>query len=305
MDESGGVARRVGRALVLLGAALLLLGNVLWCAVHDAPTLLGVLADIRFWGLSEAFSGDHDSVAALLLLGNALMDAYLFCVAVLALLLLRGGRVRALGPLAAHLLGFSLSVIHWGELAEANDLLVALGVAATIAGAALLARRRPRGGSAPARYGRAAGDVATLGLAFASGVYLYTACCVVTNEFYASGMAKMAEQEGHAVDRAWVALRLAHFVAASALSLLVGLERPGPGGEAGRGRMALRAAGCAALVALMLRGIAEHYSYYSFLPRLQTVTIYLCALCLVGAALERVGSRLDGPAGAAPEWEDG
>ena len=62
--------------------------------------------------------------------------------------------------------------------------------------------------------------------------------------------------------------------------------------------MALRAAGCAALVALMLRGIAEHYSYYSFLPRLQTVTIYLCALCLVGAALERVGSRLDGPAGA-------
>ena len=82
--------RKVGRALVLLGAALLLLGNVLWCAVHDAPTLLGVLADIRFWGLSEAFSGDHDSVAALLLLGNVLMDAYLLCVAVLALLLLRG-----------------------------------------------------------------------------------------------------------------------------------------------------------------------------------------------------------------------
>ena len=54
--------------------------------------------------------------------------------------------------------------------------------------------------------------------------------CVVANEFYASGMAKMAEQEGHPVDRAWVALRLAHFVAASVLSLLVGLERPGPGG---------------------------------------------------------------------------
>ena len=182
---------------------------------------------------------------------------------------------------------------------------MALGVAATIAGAALLARRRPRGGSAPARYGRAAGDVATLGLAFASGVYLDTACCVVANEFYASGMAKMAEQEGHAVDRAWVALRLAHFVAASAVSLLVCVKRPGPGGEAGRGRVALRAAGCAAPAALMLRGIAEHYSYYSFLPRLQTVTIYFCALCLVGAALERVGSRLDGPAGAAPEWEDG
>ena len=95
------------------------------------------------------------------------------------------------------------------------------------------------------------------------------------------------------MDRAWVALRLAHFVAASVLSLLVCLERPGPGGEAGRGRMALRAAGCAALVALMLRGIAEHYSYYSFLPRLQTVTIYLCALCLVGAALERAGSGLE------------
>jgi len=90
----------------------------------------------------------------------------------------------------------------------------------------------------PARYGRAAGDVATLGLAFASGVYLYTACCVVANEFYASGIARMAGREGHAVDRAWVALRLAHFVAASALSLLVRLERPGPRGEAGRGRTA-------------------------------------------------------------------
>ena len=125
---------------------------------------------------------------------------------------------------------------------------------------------------------------------------------MVANEFYAPGMAVVAGQVGHAVDRAWVALRLAHFVAASAVSLLVALERPGSGWEAGRGRVALRAVGCAALVALMLRGIAEHYS---FLPRLQTVTIYLCALCLVGAALERVGSRLDGPAGAAPEWEDG
>ena len=118
--------------------------------------------------------------------------------------------MRALGPLAAHLLGFSLHIIRWGGYTNADTLLVALGVAATIAGAALLARRRPRGGSAPVRYGRAAGDVATLGLAFVSGVYLYTACCVVTNEFYAPGMAAVAEQEGHAVDRAWVALRLAH-----------------------------------------------------------------------------------------------
>ena len=121
---------------------------------------------------------------------------------------------------------------------------------------------------------------------------------MVANEFYAPGMAVVAGQVGHAVDRAWVALRLAHFVAASALSLLVGVERPGPGGEAGRrGRVALRAAGCAALVALMLRGIAEHYRYYGFLPRLQQVTICLCALCLVGAALERVGARLDGDVG--------
>ena len=177
-----------------------------------------------------------------------------------------------------------------------------LGRAARTVPGARLRRARRDLSFGPRRPVRTRGD----GLAFASGVYLYTACCVVANEFYASGIARMAGQEGHAVDRAWVALRLAHFVAASVLSLLVGLERPGPGGEAGRGRMALRAAGCAALAALMLRGIAEHYSYYSFLPRLQTVTIYLCALCLVGTALERVGSRLDGEASrAAPEWEDG
>ena len=298
--------RKVGRALVLLGAALLLLGNVLWCAVHDAPTLLGVLADIRFWGLSEAFSGDHDSVAALLLLGNVLMDAYLLCVAVLAPLWLRRGRARALGPLAAHLLGFSLHIIRWGDYTNAATPLVALGVAALLAGAVLLAGRRPRGGSVPARYGRAAGDVATLGLAFLSGAYLYTACCVGASEFYASEMAVVAGQVGHAVDRGWVALRLVHFVAASALSLLVGVERPGSGGEAGRGRVALRAAGCAALAALMLRGIAEHYRYYDPLPRLQQVTICLCVLCLVGEALERVGAKLDGEASrAAPEGDAG
>ena len=101
-------------------------------------------------------------------------------------------------------------------------------------------------------------------------------------------MAEVTGQVGHAVDRGWVALRLAHFVAASALSLLVGVERPGPGGEAGRrGRVALRAAGCAALGALMLRGIAERYRYYGFLPRLQQVTICLCVLCLVGAGRAR------------------
>ena len=125
---------------------------------------------------------------------------------------------------------------------------------------------------------------------------------MVANEFYAPGMAVVAGQVGHAVDRGWVALRLAHFVAASALSLLVALERPGSGGEAGRGH----AAGCAALVALMLRGIAERYRYYGFLPRLQQVTICLCVLCLVGAVLERAGSRLDGEAfRAAPEGDAG
>ena len=80
------------------------------------------------------------------------------------------------------------------------------------------------------------------------------------------------------------------------VSLLIDVERPGPGGEAG----------CAALGALMLRGIAEHYRYYILLPRLQQVTICLCVLCLVGAVLERVGSRLDGEASrAAPEGEAG
>ena len=293
MDESGGMARRAGRALVLLGAVLLLLENVLSWVGYVIPTLPEVLDDVRLWGLGEALSGERDSIEVYSLLGDVLIDAYLLCATVLAPLLLRGGRERALGPLAAHLLGFSLPIIRRFALVKTEDLLMTLGEVALLAGAALLAGRRPRGGSAPVRYGRAAGDVASLGLAFASGVYLYTACCVVTNEFYASGMAKMAEQEGHAVDRAWVALRLAHFVAASAVSLLVCVKRPGPGGEAGRGRVALRAAGCAALAALMLRGIAEHYSYYSFLPRLQTVTIYFCALCLVGAALERVGARLE------------
>ena len=54
----------------------------------------------------------------------------------------------------------------------------------------------------------------------------------------------------------------------------------------------------------MLRGIAEHYRYYILLPRLQQVTICLCVLCLVGEALERVGSRLE-VSRAAPEGDAG
>ena len=306
MGGGSGVARRAGRALVLLGAVLLLARNVLWYAQTELPAIQEVLADVLLRGPEGALSGEVGRLKTYELLGDVLIDAYLLCVTVLAPLLLRGGRARSLGPLAAHLLGFSLSIIRMRALTRTRGLLMALGVVALLAGAALLAERRPGGGSVPSRYGRAAGDVATLGLAFVSGAYLYTACCVVANEFYAPGMAKLAGQMGHAVDRGWVALRLAHFVAASALSLLVGVERPGSGGEAGwRGRVALRAAGCAALAALMLRGIAEHYRYYDPLPRLQQVTICLCALCLVGEALERAGSRLDGPAGAAPEGEDG
>ena len=299
--------RKTGRTLVLLGAVLLLARNVLWYAQTELPALQEVLADVLQRGPEGALSGEVGRLETYRLLGDVLIDAYLLCATVLAPLLLRGGRARALGPLAAHLLGFFLPIIRRVALTRTRGLLMALGVAALLAGAVLLAGRRPRGGSVPARYGRAAGDVATLGLAFLSGVYLYTACCVVANEFYAPGMAVVAGQVGHAVDRGWVALRLAHFVAASALSLLVGVERPGSGGEAGwRGRVALRAAGCAALAALMLRGIAEHYRYYTFLPRLQQVTICLCALCLVGEALERAGSRLDGEASrAAPEGEAG
>ena len=291
--------RRVGRALVLLGVALLLARNVLWYAQTELPALQEVLADVLQRGPEGALSGEVGRLKTYELLGDVLIDAYLLCVAVLAPLLLRGGGARALGPLAAHLLGFSLSIIRRFALVKTEDLLMTLGEVALLAGAALLAAgRRPRGGSAPSRYGRAAGDVATLGLAFVSGIYLYTVCTAVCYEFYASGMAKLAVQVGHVVDRTWVVLRLAHFLAASALALLVGLERPGPGGEAGwRGRMALRAAECAALVALMLRGIAEHYRYYGFLPRVQQVTICLCFFCLVGAALERVGARLDGDVG--------
>ena len=295
--------RGVGRALVLIGAALLLVESVRLCAEYVIPTLQEVLGDVRIWGVNEVLSGESDHIRAYRLLGNALIDIYLLCVAILAFLSLRRG--RPLGPLAAHLLGLALFCVHAYSLTTVGGCLVAFGTAALLAGTVLLAGWCPRGGSVLGRYGRAADDVTSLGLAFMSGAYLYTACCVVANELYASMMAELAGQVGHAVDRAWVALRLAHFVAASALSLLVGLERPAPGGEAGwRGRMALRAAGCAALVALMLRGIAEHYRYYGFLPRLQQVTICLCVLCLVGAALERVGARA-GALRAAPQGDVG
>ena len=294
--------RKVGRVLVLIGAVLLLVESVRLCVEYVIPTLQEVLGDVRIWGVNEALSGESDHIRAYRLLGNALIDIYLFCVAILAFLSLRRG--RPLGPLAAHLLGLALFCVHAYSLTTVGGCLVAFGTAALLAGTVLLAGWCPRGGSVLGRYGRAAGDVATLGLAFMSGAYLYTACCVVANEFYAPGMAVVAGQMGHAVDRAWVALRLAHFVAASAVSLLVALERPGSGWEAGR--VALRAVGCAALATLMLRGIAEHYRYYILLPRLQQVTICLCALCLVGEALERVGAKLDGEASrAAPEGDAG
>ena len=296
--------RKVGRVLVLIGAVLLLVESVRLCVEYVIPTLQEVLGDVRIWGVNEVLSGESDHIRAYRLLGNALIDIYLLCVAILAFLSLRRG--RPLGPLAAHLLGLALFCVHAYSLTTVGGCLVAFGTAALLAGTVLLAGWCPRGGSVLGRYGRAADDVTSLGLAFMSGAYLYTACCVVANEFYASMMAELAGQVGHVVDRGWVVLRLAHFLAASVVSLLVALERPGPGGEAGRGRVVLRAAGYAALVALMLRGIAEHYRYYGFLPRLQQVTICLCVLCLVGAALERVGARLDGEAsGAAPEGEAG
>lgn len=39
MGGGGGVARRVGRALVLVGAVLLLVRNVLWYARIELPAL--------------------------------------------------------------------------------------------------------------------------------------------------------------------------------------------------------------------------------------------------------------------------
>ena len=151
MGGSGGVARRVGRALVLLGAVLLLVGDVLRFVGYVIPTFPEVLADVRLWGLEGALSGERDSIKAYILLGEVLTDAYPLCAAALALLWLRRGRVRALGPLAVHILGFSLACIR-----DCSPTLVwwfpmTLGVVALLAGAALLAERHPGGGSVPSR----------------------------------------------------------------------------------------------------------------------------------------------------------
>ena len=152
----------------------------------------------------------------------------------------------------------------------------------------------------PRRPAHTRGD----GLAFASGVYLYTACCVVGYEFYTSGMAKLAGQEGHAVDRAWVVRFLAHFVVTSTVLLLATVERRGGHGEVRHGRVALLAAACAAPIALSCLGIVGRYPYYT-IPRTAQMLVCLCALHPAGDALERVGARLDGPAGAAPEGDVG
>ena len=104
--------RKVGRALVLLGAVLLLVGDVLRFVEYVIPTFPEVLADVRLWGLEEALSGESGSIKAYILLGEVLTDAYPLCAAALALLWLRRGRVRALGPLAVHILGFSLACIR-------------------------------------------------------------------------------------------------------------------------------------------------------------------------------------------------
>ena len=171
-------------------------------------------------------------------------------------------------------------------------LLVALGVAATIAGAS-------------GRYGRAAGEVTSLALAFLSGNYLFSACCVVANEFYAPGMARMAGQVGHPVDRAWVVRLLAYFAVTSAVLLLAAVERRGGHGEVRHGRVPLLAAACAALITLSCLGIVGRYPYYT-IPRTAQMLVCLCALHLAGEALERVGARLDGEAsGAAPEGDAG
>ena len=87
--------RKVGRTLVLLGAALLLLGNVLWYARIELPALQEVLADVLLRGPEGALSGEVGRLRTYELLGDVLIDAYQLCVTVLAPLLLRGaGRAR-------------------------------------------------------------------------------------------------------------------------------------------------------------------------------------------------------------------
>ena len=171
--------RKVGRVLVLIGAVLLLVESVRLCVEYVIPTLQEVLVDVRIWGVNEVLSGESDHIRAYRLLGNALIDIYLLCVAILAFLSLRRG--RPLGPLVAHLLGLALFCVRAYSLTTVGGCLVALGTAALLAGTALLAGWCPRGGSVLGRYGRAAGDVATLGLAFMSGAYLYT-CLLYTSD---------------------------------------------------------------------------------------------------------------------------
>ena len=126
---------------------------------------------------------------------------------------------------------------------------------------------------------------------------------MVGYEFYTSGMAKMAEQEGHAVDRAWVVRFLAHFVVTSTVLLLATVERRGGHGEVRHGRVALLAAACAAPIALSCLGIVGRYPYYT-IPRTAQMLVCLCALHSAGDALERAGSRLEASR-AAPQGDVG
>ena len=82
--------RKVGRALVLLGAVLLLARNVLWYAQTELPALQEVLADVLQRGPEGALSGEVGRLKTYELLGDVLIDAYLLCATVLAPLLLRG-----------------------------------------------------------------------------------------------------------------------------------------------------------------------------------------------------------------------
>ena len=84
--------RKAGRALVLLGVALLLVRSVLCCAWIELPALQEVLADVLQRGPEGALSGEVGYLKTYQLLGNVLIGVCLFCVAVLALLLLRGGQ---------------------------------------------------------------------------------------------------------------------------------------------------------------------------------------------------------------------
>ena len=85
--------RKVGRALVLLGAVLLLAGDMLLLA--ERTSAHGeILGDVWLWGLGEALSEEGGHIGAYKLLANTFDHVYLLCAAALAPLLLRGaGRV--------------------------------------------------------------------------------------------------------------------------------------------------------------------------------------------------------------------